>query len=105
MSLPFKTTQREIQKEIQKAVVPTQDGHGMLPTEKVVTVATVHNPAQSSVSTNKMRASTPLSNADYVPCNWGIIPEGNDTVSCKNNVTGKTFTGTIREFSDLIQQK
>lgn len=101
MGLPFKTTQ----KEAQKAIVPTQDGHGMLPVEKSITVATVSNPLQSSVNTNKMRSSTPLANADYVPCNWDITHEGNDNVSCRNNVTGNTFTGSIREFSDLIQQK
>jgi hypothetical protein len=46
----------------------------------------------------------PLLPADRVPANWHILPTDKDgVVFAQNNQTGRTFTGSPKEFSKFIR--
>jgi hypothetical protein len=41
---------------------------------------------------------------ETIPSNWGIFPTDDNTiVFCKNNVTGREFTGTRAEFLEILR--
>ena len=84
-----------------KAAAPTQDGSGMLRNEPIKTPPTEANPMKSSVDTSRMRASPSLQGADLIPSNWDIQPNG-DGITAINNLTRKTFSGTMKEFNNLL---
>jgi hypothetical protein len=58
-------------------------------------------PEMVKVDTSKLRG-TALSNADTIPSNWDIQPH-EDGLNATNNITGRTFTGSSKEFSVMLR--
>jgi hypothetical protein len=60
--------------------------------------------AHVNIDASKLvRASFKSPTADSQPCNWEITPTGEDSISCRNSVSGSTFEGTIAEFSAALK--
>ena len=80
-----------------------------IPNPKTVTakpVASAPAPVAAHVdidASKLVRASFKSPTADSQPCNWDISSTGENTVFCKNIVSGSTFEGTVAEFSAALK--
>lgn len=45
--------------------------------------------------------AVPLSGVEHIPAFWDILPGEGDTINCRCT-TGRTFTGTRKEFTNLL---
>lgn len=45
---------------------------------------------------------TPFTQGELMPSNWNILPE-DDGIVATNSVTGRTFKGTVAEFSAMLK--
>jgi hypothetical protein len=74
--------------------------------EKKVEVKTTPKeiaPKEEKKVTTAPIASSKFEGGDLIPANWNVFLNEDGTIECKNSITGSSFKGTRKEFSEKLR--